>query len=84
MNSLNHLGLPIMVAGERHGEEELRWRSGDTLRKIFLTNNRIVGFRLSGDIRGAGVYRALMLRGDVVTAYRKHLLDPRSLVWYGM
>nr|VFJ95649.1 MAG: Pyridine nucleotide-disulphide oxidoreductase [Candidatus Kentron sp. H]VFJ96282.1 MAG: Pyridine nucleotide-disulphide oxidoreductase [Candidatus Kentron sp. H]VFK02396.1 MAG: Pyridine nucleotide-disulphide oxidoreductase [Candidatus Kentron sp. H] len=77
MNSLKHLGLPVMAVGARQGDEELRWRWGDTLRKVFLTNDRIVGFRLAGDIRGAGGYRALMLRGAPVTAYRKHLLDPR-------
>nr|VFK40695.1 MAG: Pyridine nucleotide-disulphide oxidoreductase [Candidatus Kentron sp. SD]VFK46143.1 MAG: Pyridine nucleotide-disulphide oxidoreductase [Candidatus Kentron sp. SD] len=77
MNSLKHLGLSVMAVGARSGDEELRRRSGNMLRKIFLTNNRIVGFRLVGDIRGAGVYRSLMLRGTVVTRYRKRLLDPQ-------
>jgi NAD(P)H-nitrite reductase large subunit len=77
MNSLKHLGIPIMVVGAREGDEALHWRRGDTLRKIFLTDGRIVGFRLAGDIRGAGVYRSLMLRREDVTRFRADLLNPR-------
>ncbi|UCG72972.1 MAG: NAD(P)/FAD-dependent oxidoreductase [Chromatiales bacterium] len=77
MNSMKHLGLPIMAVGEMEGEAELRWRRGDQLRKIFLTDGRIVGFRLAGDIRGAGAYRALMLRGTDVSDIGEDLLDPR-------
>jgi len=77
MNSLKHLGLSVMAVGAASGEEELRWRSAGSLRKIFLTGGRIVGFRLAGDVRAAGVYRSLMLRGADVTRYRRNLLDPR-------
>ncbi len=77
MNSMKHLGLPIMAVGEAEGERELRWRRGDLLRKIFLADGRIVGFRLAGDIRGAGTYRALLLRGADVSGFGEDLLDPR-------
>lgn len=77
MNSMKHLGLPLMAVGEASGSETLRRRDGDTLRKIFLDDGRIVGFRLAGDIRGAGTYRALMLRGTDVSAFGEDLLDPR-------
>ena len=77
MNSLKHLGLPIMAVGDMTGAEELRWRQGQTLRKIFLTDGHIVGFRLTGDISGAGVYRSLMLRRTDVTSMRSRLLSPR-------
>jgi NAD(P)H-nitrite reductase large subunit len=77
MNSLKHLGVPVMAVGAQSGGEELRWRSGGTLRKVFLDEGRIVGFRLAGDIRKAGFYRSLMLRGVDVTPLRQHLLDPR-------
>jgi NAD(P)H-nitrite reductase large subunit len=77
MNSLKHLGLPIMAVGDMTGAEELRWRQGQTLRKIFLTDRHIVGFRLTGDISGAGVYRSLMLRRTDVTSMRSRLLSPR-------
>lgn len=77
MNSMKHLGLPVMAAGEVNGEEVLRHRAGDSLRKIVLTDGRIVGFRLVGDIRAAGTYRALMLKRSDVREYGNGLLDPR-------
>jgi NADPH-dependent 2,4-dienoyl-CoA reductase/sulfur reductase-like enzyme len=77
MNSMKHLGLPIMAVGDSTGQDTLRRRDGDTLRKIFLDHGRIVGFRLTGDIRGAGTYRALMLKGTDVSQFGEDLLDPR-------
>jgi len=74
---MKHLGLPIMAVGAASGSETLRWRSGDRLRKIFLDDGRIVGFRLAGDIRGAGTYRSLMLKGTDVSGFGEDLLDPR-------
>ena len=77
MNSMKHLGLPIMAVGDSTGSEVLRRREGGKLRKIFLDDGRIVGFRLAGDIGGAGTYRALMLKGTEVSQYGEDLLDPR-------
>jgi NADPH-dependent 2,4-dienoyl-CoA reductase/sulfur reductase-like enzyme len=77
MNSMKHLGLPIIAAGKTGGDRVLRLRRGDSLRKIFLTKGRIVGFQLAGDIRGAGTYRALMLRNSDVSQFGDELLDPR-------
>ena len=76
MNSLRHLGLPLIAAGVISGDSELRWRRDGVLRKIVLDEGRIVGYRLSGDIRGAGVYRSLMLKRADVSAYGEDLLDP--------
>jgi NAD(P)H-nitrite reductase large subunit len=76
MNSLKHLGLPIMAVGAMSGEEQLRLRRGNTLRKIFLAGGRIVGFRLAGDIAAAGFYRALMLKRTDVQNIKDRLLDP--------
>ncbi len=77
MNSLKHLGLPVMAVGAMTGEEQLRARQGNTLRKIFLSDGRIVGFRLAGDISAAGVLRSLLLRRADVRSIGKRLLDPR-------
>lgn len=77
MNSLKHLGLQVMAVGAQTGEKELRRRRGGDLRKIFLTDGRIVGFRLAGDIRAAGVFRSLMLRGTDVRGLEAKLLSPR-------
>ncbi|HSL32977.1 MAG TPA: FAD-dependent oxidoreductase [Candidatus Limnocylindrales bacterium] len=76
MNSLKHLGLPVMAVGEIEGEDELRWRAGDNLRKVFLTGGRIVGFRLAGDIGGGGLLRSLMLRGEDVRRFGTGLVRP--------
>ena len=75
MNSLKHLGLPIMAVGLMEGEE-LRLRRDGTLRKLFLRDGRIVGFRLAGDVSAAGIYRSLMNRRVDVSAFKQHLLEP--------
>jgi len=77
MNSMKHLGLPIIAVGEATGDRTLRLRRGDELRKVFLTDGKIAGFRLVGDIRGAGTYRALMLKGTEVSRFEDKLLDSR-------
>jgi NADPH-dependent 2,4-dienoyl-CoA reductase/sulfur reductase-like enzyme len=77
MNSLKHLGLPMMAVGLKEGQEEIRSRRGHILRKVVLSDGKIVGFRLAGDIRGAGFYHSLMLRGADVRGLEEHLLDPR-------
>jgi NAD(P)H-nitrite reductase large subunit len=83
MNSLKHLGVEVIAVGAQSGQEELRSRHNGVLRKVFLRDGRIVGFRLVGDIRGAGVYRSLMLRGVDVTPFRAHLLDARAgAAWF--
>ena len=75
MNSLKHLGVPVVAAGVPRGEE-LCLRDGPVLRKLFLDDGRITGFQLAGDIRGAGVYRRLMLTHTDVRGYGAHLLEP--------
>jgi NAD(P)H-nitrite reductase large subunit len=83
MNSLKHLGVEVMAVGAQGGQEELRLRTNGVLRKVFLTDGRIVGFRLVGDISGAGVYRSLMLRRVDVTSFRDALLDTRrGATWF--
>ena len=75
MNSLKHLGVPVVAAGVPRGEE-LCLRDGPVLRKLFLDDGCITGFQLAGDIRGAGVYRRLMLTHTDVRGYGAHLLEP--------
>jgi NAD(P)H-nitrite reductase large subunit len=75
INSLKHLGLPMVAVGEISGHEELKKKDGKTLRKIILRDDRIVGFRLVGDIRFAGLYRSLMLQKENISTYKRYLLD---------
>jgi NAD(P)H-nitrite reductase large subunit len=76
MNSLKHLGIPLVSIGAMDGEERLQWRSGEALRSVWLTDGRIVGARLAGEISGAGVYRTLMLRREDVRRYGRRLVEP--------
>lgn len=76
MNSLKHLGLPIMAAGEKQGDCILREQQGSSLRTIYLNENRIIGFQLAGDIRTAGVLHALMLQKSDISSVKGRLLDP--------
>jgi nitrite reductase (NADH) large subunit len=85
MNSLKHLGLPIMAAGEKKGDHVLQQQDGGNLRTIYLQENRIVGFQLAGDIGAAGILHALMNQKTDVSHLGGHLLDPSFgegvLVW---
>jgi len=76
MNSLKHLGMPIMAVGMKTGSEERRWRVGDNLRKVFVEDGRVVGFRFAGDTSGAGVLRSLMLKKADVSAIVDRLAEP--------
>jgi NAD(P)H-nitrite reductase large subunit len=76
MNSLKHLGLPIMAVGALEGAEELRWREGDVLRKVFLDDGRVVGFRFTGEISGGGLLRSFLLRGEDVRRFGRRLVTP--------
>ncbi len=62
-NSVEIAGIPLVSAGTisaRDGEEILSWQNGNTYRKLVLTNNRLQGFLLLGDIREAGVLAGVL------------------------
>ncbi|MGD8406455.1 MAG: FAD-dependent oxidoreductase [Anaerolineales bacterium] len=76
MNSLKHLGLPIMAVGLKEGDEILQDKRNGNLRTIYIKENNLVGYQLVGDISAAGVLRTLMLQGTDVRPLKGHLLDP--------
>ena len=78
MNSLKHLGLPLLAVGAAEGQRELRWSRGGVLRKAFLSDGRLVGFRLTGDISGAGYLHSLLLRRLPVERADAGLVAPGS------
>jgi nitrite reductase (NADH) large subunit len=88
MNSLKHLGLPIMAVGLKDGDEVLQEKRNGYLRTIYLKDNRLVGFQLAGDIHAAGVLRTLLIQGNDIRPIRHHLLDTNfgqgSLVWQAL
>jgi nitrite reductase (NADH) large subunit len=85
MNSLKHLGLPIMAVGLKEGEEILQERRNGSLRTIYPKENRLAGFQLVGDIGGAGILRALMIQQRDIRPIKHRLLDPNfgqgMMVW---
>ena len=88
MNSLKHLGLPIMAVGLKEGDEILQDKRNGNLRTIYIKENRLVGFQLAGDIRAAGVLRTLMIQATDIRPLKGHLLDPifgqGMMVWRAM
>jgi nitrite reductase (NADH) large subunit len=76
MNSLKHLGLPIIAVGLKEGDEVLRNEQDGSLRTIYLKDNHLVGFQLVGDIRAAGVLRSLLNAHQDVRRIKDRLLEP--------
>ncbi len=85
MNSLKHLGLPILAVGLKQGDEMLRARVNGGWRTLYLKENRLVGFQLIGDVQAAGALRTLLNRGEEVRRIKDRLLSPTfgqgTLVW---
>jgi nitrite reductase (NADH) large subunit len=72
---------PVASCGAAIGEQTLRWASGGVVRKIFVTNGRVVGGQLWGDVNATGVYHELMKKGMDVSAFAADL--PRPDFRYG-
>lgn len=85
MNSLKHLGLPILAAGLKHGDEMLRARVNGGWRTLYLQDDRLVGFQLIGGLRAAGALRTLLNRQENLRHLKDRLLEPNfgqgALVW---
>jgi nitrite reductase (NADH) large subunit len=61
MNSLDILGTKVITAGRWEGQAIRFVREGGTVyRKLVFAGNRLQGFVLAGDIRGAGVLTSLI------------------------
>jgi NAD(P)H-nitrite reductase large subunit len=57
-------------------DEVLRWQHGGDLRSVYLRDSCVIGAQLAGDIRAAGVYRALMRRRSRVARFGQRLVEP--------
>jgi nitrite reductase (NADH) large subunit len=75
INSLKHLGLPLIAGGHMVGEE-LRVKRGEALRKVFIQDDQIAGYRLVGDLSAAGIFRSLMNKRVNVSQFKNRLLKP--------
>lgn len=59
MNSIGFFGYHIMTAGSYDGElyEE---KSGDSIKKLYIKDNRLVGFIILGKVDKTGIYTSLI------------------------
>jgi NAD(P)H-nitrite reductase large subunit len=77
MNSLKHLGVPVVAIGTIDAPDEiLRWQDGVAVRSVYLRGGTIIGAQVAGDIHAVGVYRALMLRRADVSVFGSRLVEP--------
>lgn len=74
MNSLKKLGFKLIVVGKREGEE-IKYKTENVLRKIYIKDDKIIGFVLLEDISNAGVYLSLFTRGVNVSKFKDKLLS---------
>lgn len=59
MNSIGFFGLHLMTAGSCGGEAYLEKNDGN-YKKLFVRENRLVGYILIGDVARAGIYTSLI------------------------
>lgn len=59
MNAVGFFGLHVLSAGVYEGEC-LQEKYKDGYKKLFVKNNRLVGFILIGNIARAGIYTSLI------------------------
>lgn len=86
MNSLKHLGVPVIAMGTtRDPDQVLRSQNGASLRSVYLRDGCIIGAQVAGDTHVAGLYHSLMLNRRNVEGYGERLVDPSfsmaELVW---
>jgi NADPH-dependent 2,4-dienoyl-CoA reductase/sulfur reductase-like enzyme len=75
MNSLKHLGLPILAVGLKEGDEVLQTKLNGNLRTLYLDDGHLVGYQLVGDLHPAGALRALLTRKEDVRPVKDRLLE---------
>lgn len=73
MNSLKEFSFKIIIVGKLKGEV-LKFRDKNSLRKIYLKDNRINGFVLLGNIRSAGLLFSLLRKRRDISYYKEDLL----------
>lgn len=74
MNSLKKLSFKLIVAGKLKGEE-IKYKTENILRKIYIKDDKIMGFVLLGDISNAGVYMSLLTKRVNVSKFKDELLS---------
>lgn len=60
MNSIGFFGYHIMTAGSYADGDMYEQRDGDSVKRLFTKDNRLVGFMLLGNVERAGIYTSLV------------------------
>lgn len=80
MNAVGFFGLHVLSAGVYEGEC-LQEKYKDGYKKLFVKNNRLVGFILIGNIARAGIYTSLIRnKTDLNTLDKALLFDEPQLM----
>jgi len=74
MNSLKKLSFKLIVVGKLEGEE-IKYKTENVLRKIYIKDDKIMGFVLLGDISNAGAYLSLFTKRVNVSKFKDELLS---------
>ncbi len=81
MNSLKFTGFPVLSAGitvaQSSEDEEISAIYGDDFyKKMVIRGNRLVGFIITGNPDGAGIYTGLIKRKTDVSKFKNRLVEP--------
>ncbi len=74
LNAIGFFGLHALTAGAYTGEmyEE---KSDKNIKRLFFNDNKLVGFILIGDVKGAGIYTSLIKNKTFLTENMKKSLE---------
>lgn len=74
LNAIGFFGLHALTAGAYTGElYEEKTASG--IKRLFFDENKLVGFILIGDVKGAGIYTSLIKNKTELTENMKKMLE---------
>lgn len=88
MNSIGFFGVHIMTAGSRptkeEGAEVFEETTEDSLKKLFVKDNRLVGFILIGKTNAAGIYTDMIRsKTDIRSVDFEYLKKQAALFAFG-
>ena len=83
LNAIGFFGLHALTAGAYTGET-YQEKTENGIKRLFFDGDKLIGFILIGDIKGAGIYTSLIKNKTVLTENMKELLKKSpSLAIFG-
>ena len=74
LNAIGFFGLHALTAGAYTGEL-YQEKTADGIKRLFFDGDKLVGFILIGDVKGAGIYTSLIKNNTPLTENMKKLLE---------